>query len=70
MYIYIYIYVLSSTYTVSLYHNSLVWLDPRDTSSWNRCWLVGWLFGFLWQINLCRLFNAKSIFIQIISSIF
>ena len=29
-------------------------------------WLVGW---FLWHINLCRLFNAKSIFIQIISSI-
>ena len=27
---------------------------------------VGW---FLWHINLCRLFNAKSIFIQIISSI-
>ena len=29
-------------------------------------WLVGWV---LWHINLCRLFNAKSIFIQIISSI-
>ena len=29
-------------------------------------WLVGWI---LWHINLCRLFNAKSIFIQIISSI-
>ena len=28
--------------------------------------LVGWV---LWHINLCRLFNAKSIFIQIISSI-
>ena len=24
-------------------------------------WLVGWL---LWYINLCRLFNAKSIFMQ------
>ena len=29
-------------------------------------WLVGW---FLWYTNLCRLFNSKSIFIQIISSI-
>ena len=28
--------------------------------------LVGWV---LWHINLCRLFNAKSIFMQIISSI-
>ena len=26
-------------------------------------WLVGWI---LWHINLFRLFNAKSIFIQII----
>ena len=32
-------------------------------------WLVGWLVGFLWHINLCRLLNAKSIFIQIISSV-
>ena len=30
-------------------------------------WLVGWLV--LWHTNLCRLFNAKSIFIQIINSI-
>ena len=29
-------------------------------------WLVGWV---LQHINLCNLFNAKSIFIQIISSI-
>ena len=28
--------------------------------------LFGW---FLWHINFCRLFNAKSIFIQINSSI-
>ena len=28
-------------------------------------WLVGWV---LWHINRCRLFNAKSIFIQINSS--
>ena len=35
-------------------------------------WLVGWLVvgvWILWHINLCRLFNPKSIFIQIISSI-
>ena len=24
--------------------------------------LITWLVGFLWHINLCRLFNAKSIF--------
>ena len=30
-------------------------------------WIVGWLV--LWHINLYRLFNPKSIFIQIISSI-
>ena len=29
-------------------------------------WLVGWV---LWHINLCRLFNAKFIFIQIDCSI-
>ena len=29
-----------------------------------------WLFGqVLWHINLCRLFNTKSIFMQMISSI-
>ena len=26
-------------------------------------WFVGWV---LWHINLCRLFNAKSIFMQIV----
>ena len=32
--------------------------------------LFGWLVGLvLWHINLCRLFNAKSVFMQIISSI-
>ena len=30
-------------------------------------WLVGWLV--LWHINLCRLFNAKSVFMEIVSSI-
>ena len=32
--------------------------------------LVSWLVDrVLWHINLCKLFNAKSMFIQIISSI-
>ena len=40
----------------------------------NYCWstylFAGWLVGwFLLHINLCRLFNAKSIFMQVISSI-
>ena len=30
---------------------------------------LGGLVMYLWNINLCRLFNAKSIFIQIVSSI-
>ena len=35
-----------------------------------RGWLVGWLVGWvLLHINLCRLFNAKSIFKQLIISI-
>ena len=29
-------------------------------------WLVVWV---LWHIKLCRLFNTKAIFIQIVSSI-
>ena len=33
-------------------------------------WLVGWLVIWgLWPFYICRLFNAKFIFIQIISSI-
>ena len=39
-------------------------------SLFNGISTFGWLVGsFLWHINLCRLFNAKSIFIQIVSSI-
>ena len=30
-----------------------------DIQKWLVCWLVAWV---LWRINLCRLFNAKSIF--------
>ena len=37
---------------------------PRGSIGWS--WLVVWA---LWHINLCMLFNAKSIFMQIFSSI-
>ena len=36
------------------------------SSSLSGILLVGWV---LWHINLCRLFNVKYIFIQIVSSI-
>ena len=36
-----------------------------NVSYWNKVigWLVVWV---LWHINLCRLFNAKSIFMKIV----
>ena len=33
---YIYIYTVIRRQTVSLYHNLSVWLNMRDTSSWDR----------------------------------
>ena len=32
--------------------------------------MVGWLFGWwiLWDMDICRLFKAKSIFMQIVNS--
>ena len=33
---YIYIYIVIYRQSVSLYHNSSVWLDPRNASSWDR----------------------------------
>ena len=36
IYIYIYIYIFNHKRTVSLYHNSSVWLDTLDTSSLDR----------------------------------
>ena len=33
LYIYIYIYIVIYRQTVSLYHNSSVWLDTQDASS-------------------------------------
>ena len=34
-------------------------ISASNTPLFESCWLVYW---FLWHINLCRLFNAKSIF--------
>ena len=42
-------------------------LHQRDGMSRKESWLVILLVG--WQMLICRLFNAKSIFIQIVSSI-
>ena len=34
---------------------------------WNQFMIFGWLVVWvLWHINLCRLFNAKSIFMKIV----
>ena len=30
------------------------------------CFVVSLLFGILWHINLCRLFNVKSIFMKLV----
>ena len=51
-YIYIYIYIY-------------VEIERKKRESSN-IWLVGLVVWVLWHINLCRLFNAKSIFIQIV----
>ena len=68
----------STCYTNSIKHQSFVYtqlnnqivLFQKIQSSMSFVCLfvclVGWV---LWHINLCRLFNAKSIFIQIIYSI-
>ena len=46
------------------------WSEIQSFLKWNTYILVDDLVGWvLWHINLCRLFNAKSIFIQIFSSI-
>ena len=44
----------------------LCWNHSTMSKLNDSCWLVGWLCGFLWHINLSRLFNAKSIFMQIV----
>ena len=43
--------------------NGSFWLGFFEISIFLVSWLVGWI---LWRINLCRLLNAKSIFIQIV----
>ena len=42
IYIYIYIYIVIHALTVSLYHNSVVWLDTRVASSRYRNLTSGW----------------------------
>ena len=68
-------YILKSTLgpTNLLNHkekiNHLMYMDDIKRLAKNEKrigWLVVWV---LWHINFCRLFNAKSIFIQIIISI-
>ena len=66
--IYIQWYTLIYEYT---WNNPDIVCESRNISSMKyynpkESWLVAWV---LWNINFCRLFNAKSIFIQIISSI-
>ena len=52
---------------------SITYFYVEASRSWiavrmvRQCWLVVWV---LWHINLYRLFNAKSIFIQIVNSLF
>ena len=44
-------------------------IGSQDSFLSIHCIFLGWLVVWvLWHINLCRLSNAKSIFIQIISS--
>ena len=51
---------LRNNYTKNVYMNI----------QWTLHWLVGLLVVWvLWHVNFCWLFNAKSIFIQIISSV-
>ena len=35
----------------------------RERENIIGCWLVVWV---LWHINLCRIFNAKSVFMKIV----
>ena len=36
VFIYIYIYIVIHKHSVSLYHNSSLWLDTQDARSWDR----------------------------------
>ena len=46
--------------------NPPVFTWPKFVTFYPSNNLVGWLFGFYGVINLCRLFNTKSIFMQIV----
>ena len=61
-------FIRTSNFVDYLTPKSFLWKNSSDTISHMAGVVVvfGWV---LWHINLCRLFNAKSIFIQIISSI-
>ena len=66
--------VLFDAYTLNIYiyiYCTVVSSEFFAHSYFITSWLVGWLVRLfvLWHINLCRLFNAKSISMQIISSI-
>ena len=55
---------VSRTHRVSnLAYDSSVWFITFTMSAKASSMLVGWV---LWHINLCRLFNTKSIFMQIV----
>ena len=49
-----------------LWHFFIFWLSSTFSNNVRLSALFVWV---LWHIYLCRLFNAKSIFIQILSSI-
>ena len=76
IYIYIYIYVCVCAFmfvyiNLYVYIYMYIYIYIMDVHMYIYiCWLVGWLVGWvLWHINLCRLFNTKSIFMQIVSYI-
>ena len=70
-YYYYYYYLSLNIYTRAHALSQKPGIIPRILIFNNlKIWLVGWLVGCnLWHINLCRLFNAKSIVMQIVSSI-
>ena len=47
--------------------NLLKFVIAENNSSYLNCHNIGWLVVFFfWHIKLCRLFDVKSIFIQIV----
>ena len=58
--------LLQCTDKASIMHSIEDGIDANESVDKAEDKLVGW---GLWYINLCRLFNARSIFIQIICSV-